>query len=1485
MNFYLWSTKARGHFSLSKAFVFIAVGAIASVAPASAQDVQNVIRLLDSLLAPPSPPPSQQYERQRAPRPQRKQAVSPTERAAVANVQEMLNALGYDAGPTDGVPGQRTMSAAAQFRSAYGLDPSGGIDQALVAALQVAVRQGNVQPGQVMPPAQAFGEGGSQPSFSCGAARKPAERTICASPELATMDRQVADLYARLRTAGTPAQREALRADQIRWMAKRDACRTNAACIETRMKERRAALTMRGRGVQPSGEAMTDSDWTTKQASPRGQAGRAIAFEKAGIRAVEPVLVEGRLLTGFPVMMGELKGAPVRMRYREVPSTEMALALYLDLAVIKQWPEVLDEPKSAYYLAERFLTGDLADQYLVGCPAGCGTSLPYPGWTGADEFEREATYRRFRETIVPHLVAEAPPFPIGTRHVIEMELGAYDRSRKAFPLRLNRPGGNWDALFGSIGGARRLLVEQDNKLPEELPVATDQAQALLKRLKPGTRYAYLVLDQRLDKPGWHIDRNDPKVKLVVERVRLFADVALNDEIHEFVQEGRAEVAAPQAEETSAGPMKVEYWRDTVLIGGRVAASFGGLPGGIEDVPEGLNIRGNPVRLVRDYALAEDPSWLDNDASALALIFQLDQPLQVEIIEQAVQRPLTEFEKNSLRLNNGYPMDPVAGDPFAERRAIEALRARADRVVPNDLPPQPIPLRVYCFVDLGRYDFDSQSFPIRSHGCDGIVDGIVGLGGNGEATPAPGDMPKGLSLPPEEAENFSASIAGNNRVLASFETDLSIKTARSEAGHRRIATLSPRSHFWLHPAKRMTETLYRLDKAAPEPEPDAAPAGNAVAGDPDRMWNLSKQEQRAALMEFAQPMGSLPYDGRAMLAAADGNYGTVVGRSSPFNPSPEDPGTSGPFFGSPHIDFIPMLANALAVPREHLITVAFVQDNEPMSGIVALLPAPYDTFVRTAPPGSYGQTQMVYETSMELAGVHRFDLPFANPLIVLSARPKMARFMTSNFDKPKALETFDLTSPISFPDYEVLAVPPRISQVVAAAETLGSNVEDVVRNTMNWPDGFDVFQKQDVVLKVVEAGKGGKAEETLWVTGELKMDEYDFATQSFPPMSVSLGQIEIMRTFDLPASSIGFSIADVSPFTIRMPPEEARVWAQSYPRYTTIPLRARIRLSEPSLQHRAIGFKAEVLEAELLDKDSVATVRDPERIVYRYPVGRVEAALAPDSEAATALPGGDAAADFEEPHEPDVRDILGVQLGEELEAAVARIGKELGPSEIYFATREARTAQGGITLWESYSTATLLDDPREQVMIALYSEPPAGENIVTAVTRSQAFRVGEGPHPDQLLARLKEKYGEPGQGSQPHNGIYFWQSGGADRQCGVSGSVAGYAVSLNLARMSREAGQKDMSEPAWVDKAGQRWFPPATVPFDPRKVFTSLVKCDDEIVVAIVQRGNDGLTTGFHLALTNPATVARYMADNEGRVVQASGDGAGGGSENGPKVKF
>jgi peptidoglycan hydrolase-like protein with peptidoglycan-binding domain len=57
----------------------------------------------------------------------------------IQQVQEMLNGLGYDAGPADGVMGQKTMNAILEFQKAQNLTTS-AVDSTLIQQLEFATQ-------------------------------------------------------------------------------------------------------------------------------------------------------------------------------------------------------------------------------------------------------------------------------------------------------------------------------------------------------------------------------------------------------------------------------------------------------------------------------------------------------------------------------------------------------------------------------------------------------------------------------------------------------------------------------------------------------------------------------------------------------------------------------------------------------------------------------------------------------------------------------------------------------------------------------------------------------------------------------------------------------------------------------------------------------------------------------------------------------------------------------------------------------------------------------------------------------------------------------------------------------------------------------------------------------------------------------------------------------------------------------------------------
>jgi len=79
-------------------------------------------------------------------------------------------------------------------------------------------------------------------SFACARAQSPSEHALCQSFSLAGYDRSVAAAYRHaLKTADSEAA-EALQKEQAAWLAQRDACKADAACLEKTMRERVNAL-------------------------------------------------------------------------------------------------------------------------------------------------------------------------------------------------------------------------------------------------------------------------------------------------------------------------------------------------------------------------------------------------------------------------------------------------------------------------------------------------------------------------------------------------------------------------------------------------------------------------------------------------------------------------------------------------------------------------------------------------------------------------------------------------------------------------------------------------------------------------------------------------------------------------------------------------------------------------------------------------------------------------------------------------------------------------------------------------------------------------------------------------------------------------------------------------------------------------------------------------------------------------------------------
>ncbi len=83
----------------------------------------------------------------------------------------------------------------------------------------------------------------ANPSFDCGKAASAAEKAICASPDLAAFDRQLADAYSAALTGASPEDAAAIKAAQRQWLAERESCGADDACMTAAYRRRLAVLT------------------------------------------------------------------------------------------------------------------------------------------------------------------------------------------------------------------------------------------------------------------------------------------------------------------------------------------------------------------------------------------------------------------------------------------------------------------------------------------------------------------------------------------------------------------------------------------------------------------------------------------------------------------------------------------------------------------------------------------------------------------------------------------------------------------------------------------------------------------------------------------------------------------------------------------------------------------------------------------------------------------------------------------------------------------------------------------------------------------------------------------------------------------------------------------------------------------------------------------------------------------------------------------
>ena len=165
-------------------------------------------------------------------------APESSDSGTIAELQRMLDDLGYNAGPMDGAWGSQSAQALDSFERDHGLPRSEVSAASLAAVRSVWYERNRGAAGGSAAGGQAF----ARPSFDCARAVAASARTICASAPLAQLDAEMAAAYVAAK-AGLPADGQAkVEAEQHEWLRRRNACGAAAPCLERALTERRDQL-------------------------------------------------------------------------------------------------------------------------------------------------------------------------------------------------------------------------------------------------------------------------------------------------------------------------------------------------------------------------------------------------------------------------------------------------------------------------------------------------------------------------------------------------------------------------------------------------------------------------------------------------------------------------------------------------------------------------------------------------------------------------------------------------------------------------------------------------------------------------------------------------------------------------------------------------------------------------------------------------------------------------------------------------------------------------------------------------------------------------------------------------------------------------------------------------------------------------------------------------------------------------------------------
>jgi peptidoglycan hydrolase-like protein with peptidoglycan-binding domain len=833
-------------------------------------------------------------------------------RANMLEMQTYLRELGYNPGTPDGAWGPRSQAALDAFRRDAGLSASNtpvnpGDSAALYARVHGVQPVGQAaanrfQSAQGMAPSPAVQSG---PSFDCARAGTPTERAICANPRLSALDRQLASAWSEaVAAAGGSA---ALLPQQQAWLAGRNACGADVACLDQQMASRVIALTgaapaptqpVPGGGFavatfgadglsQPGGAA--PSGFGTASGAFGTEAGGFGTASFTAAAETTPAAGNGAPSAGLPAIGGggwvHAEGA----RFLRAPES---LAHRLMLAEVRLDPSILSNDNAVL----RMLTQERAQQ------TGRNFNEVNRELANLNAIERQDAIAQHRARILAEAQAQPDLTPASA-----IPLAVY----------LTPPGSNRYGNLEYVEG-RGINLGTPSQLRMALPSRDSLGGSFyLSMVLPGIDLLPMSRDQASAFLNSHADETAQRRRLVQVVWGRLTRLGIDETVADFASSNTGTGFSYQGTiPTTFVPERVtlhyldpNQGRETTVVTAATPVLYEWTLGGTDDAPQGQL---DALALARDLGLPiqdghvlagqirnqqggnpwvtfNNLAWVganpdvarETDAFAAvagALLSDVDRRAFFGERQIGVNLDLQQYWNPE----NPQQINQFAANAFADeflRR--DAKRAFLDRYYDGILaraPKWPLPLLHKVSVRLGEYDFDTQSFPIIGLDQQQFrVAGTVGFtiqNGNRQGLYSVdrfGNLPDRLPMAPDQARMLrdmlrAANPYGDDSIVLAWWSDLDMgqdataienllnpnRPLRANEARPGRATLKRVALFL---DEGLNQPLLEIDpEAVLMPNPEPAEADSGVAASVARIGSLPRATGPQLLAAVARATG-------------------------------------------------------------------------------------------------------------------------------------------------------------------------------------------------------------------------------------------------------------------------------------------------------------------------------------------------------------------------------------------------------------------------------------------------------------------------------------------------------------------------------------------------------------------------------------------------------------------------------------------------------